>query len=197
MTHRQRMWQRCRDFSTPAGSTAYHYLFLCLHSQSWRWSVPALSQRRLASAQVKVIEETKVELAVRQRLTHRNAGIFPLGVGQRHIIISFFVCTRRAGAGRRRYRKGTCGAAASQRRLWRQAPRRAGAVWRCRRRRGSVGSAACDYFFLCLHPQSRRWPAPLSQRRLWRRRFAEAPVAPGASPTQTKASLHTKEVNGI
>ena len=75
-------------------------------------------------SRVKVIKGTKVELAVCQRLTHRNAGIFPLGVGQRHIIISFFVCTRRAGARRRRYRKGACGAAASQRRLWRQAPRR-------------------------------------------------------------------------
>ena len=109
-------------------------------------------------------------------------------LGQRHIIIFFFVWTRRAGAGRGRYCRGACGAAASQRcladasqrwrwpaplsqrRLWRQAPRRAGAVWRRRRRRGSIGLAAYDYFFLCLHPQSWRWPAPLSltQRRLWR-----------------------------
>jgi len=43
---------------------------------------------------VKVIKGTKVALAVCRRLTHRNAGIFPLRVGQRHIIISFFVCTR-------------------------------------------------------------------------------------------------------
>ena len=27
-------------------------------------------------------------------------------LGQQHIIISFFVCTRRGGAGRRRYRRG-------------------------------------------------------------------------------------------
>ena len=155
--------------------------------------------------EVKVIKETKVELAVCQRLTHRNAGIFPLGVGQRHIIISFFVCTRTTGAGRRRYRKGACGAAASQRRLadaserwrwlvplsqrrlWRQAPRRAGAVWRRRRRRQR--RVSCIWLFLSLSA-----PAELA---LTGAANAEAPVAPGASPSQTKASLHTKEVKDI
>jgi len=52
-------------------------------------------------------------------------------------------------------------------------------------------STTYHYFFLCLHSQSWRWPAPLSQRRLWRRRLAEAPVAPpprrGASPTPGRA----------
>ena len=142
MSHRQRPWQRCRDFSTPAGSTAYHYF---------------------ASRTRKCI----AELAPGRSLIIR-LGCLPKADSSE--CLDFSTRSR---------------------------------------------STTYHYFFLCLDSQSWCWPAPLSQRRLWRRCFAEAPrrrlaevalagaaiaeapVAPGASPTQTKASLHTKEVKDI
>ena len=84
---------------------------------------------------------------------------------------------RRGGAGRRRYRRGAC----SARRLAELAL--------------SGGADADEAASGELHMIiSLSAPAELA---LTGAANAEAPVAPGASPTQTKASLHTKEIKDI